>query len=159
MGSRVLSWCISCMSAVCSACPEATVEVTGTDEGKGTGLEQGSVAKAGKSVPENRFRFQGDKEGRQAERTVATCLKVDRPRGAWGRKWVGQRAQDWRRGGKGATEDWGRHQLGSLSPGSSVLNSTLRGRFIGVAGKAYIYVGENDHSQRNKLFLVELSYR
>lgn len=67
------------MSAICSACPAATVEVSGTDEGKGTGLEQGTVAKAGKSAPENQFHFQGDKEGRQAGRTVATCLKVDRP--------------------------------------------------------------------------------
>lgn len=146
MGSRVLSWCVSCMSAICSACPAATVEVTGTDEGKGTGLEQGSVAKAGKSAPENQFHFQGDKEGRQAGRTVATCMKVDRPRGAWGEE-VGQREQDWRRGEKGLQSlrglgktpagqpvSWQRHG----NTGAWVLNSTLSGRFIGVAGKAYI---------------------
>lgn len=60
---------------------------------------------------------------------------------------------------KGGYRGLGKTPAGSLSPGSSVLNSTLRGRFIEVAGKAYIYVGENDHSQRNKLFLVELSSR
>lgn len=134
------------MSAVCSACPVATVEVTGTDESKGTGLQQGSVAKAGKSALENQFHFQGDKEGRQAGSTVATCLKVDRPRGAWGRKWgrehrtgeeVERGLQSLRGLGKtpaGQPVSWQLHS----NTGTWVLNSTLRGRFIGVAGKAYI---------------------
>lgn len=41
------------------------MEVTGTDGGKGTGLEQGGVARGGKFTPENQTRFQGEGEGRQ----------------------------------------------------------------------------------------------
>lgn len=129
------------MSAICSACPAATVEVSGTDEGKGTGLEQGSVAKAGKSAPENQFHFQGDKEGRQAGRTVATCMKVDRPRGAWGRKWgrenrTGEEVKRGLQGLRGLGKTPAGQQHGNT--GARVLNSTLSGRFIGVAGKASI---------------------
>lgn len=138
MGSRVLLWCVSCMSAICSACLAATVEVAGTDEGKGIGLEQGSVAKVGEFAPENQFHFQGDKEGRQAGRTVATCLKVDRPRGAWGRKWgrehrTGEEVERGLQSRRGP----GKTPAGQPVSGAWVLNSTLRGRFIGVTGKAY----------------------
>lgn len=50
---------------MCWACPGATVEVTGTDEGKGEGMEQGGVAKDGKSAPENQTCFHGERgEGR-----------------------------------------------------------------------------------------------
>lgn len=60
------------------------VKVTGTDEAKGTGMEQGGVAKGGKSAPENQTGFHSER-GRQIVRTTAfhICLKVDRSKGIW----------------------------------------------------------------------------
>lgn len=74
-------------------------------------------------LAQNQFHFQGDKEGRQAGRTIATCLKVDRPRDTWGRKWgrehrtgeeMERGLQSWRGPGKtpaGQPVSWQQHIL------------------------------------------------
>lgn len=48
--------------------------------------EQGSMAKAGKSVPKNQTRFLRERRGRQVVRITAAdiCPKDDRPKGVWG---------------------------------------------------------------------------
>lgn len=71
---------------MCWASSGATVEVGSQGQMRLVDTEQGSMAKAGKSVPKNQTRFLRERRGRQVVRITAAdiCPKDDRPKGVWG---------------------------------------------------------------------------